>query len=151
MLRRMAVMAPVAAMAVALTGGVANAYWVGEGNPDRTSSGASLCQSGEVCLYENNSYNANNTNHVDQWELSDLSYPDEGRKWWDGTSNSLSSDGMDNELSSIKNRGVYCQAHIYQDIGYAGAHSYFNPGDQDGLLADNPIGDNRASSHRWWC
>lgn len=100
------------------------------------------CETGEVCLYENNDFNRGATNHVYQWEGKDDSYTD--NNWYD------SNDGLNDEASSVKNNGGGSfNVTLYQHSDRGGAHSLFAPGDSDGYLDNNAIGDNRASSHRW--
>ncbi|MFA1541816.1 peptidase inhibitor family I36 protein [Actinomadura monticuli] len=100
------------------------------------------CETGEVCLFENNNYNENNTNHVYQWTGNDDIYSN--NVWYNST------DGLDNEASSVKNNGSGSyNVTLYQHNSGGGAHSTFAPGTSDPSLANNSIGDNRASSHYW--
>jgi hypothetical protein len=124
-------------LAVALTATPASA---GNGDPH-------LCQSGEVCEYENLNFNANNTNHIEQWTGNDYTYLD--NYWYDGTSSSYSNDIMNDELSSIKNHGTSCTVWVWSDTNYAGRNSFWTIGFDDGNVGDNILGDNSASSHHW--
>jgi hypothetical protein len=100
------------------------------------------CESGEVCLFENNEYNENNTNHVFQWLGDDESYVN--NVWYNST------DGLNDEASSVKNNGGGSyNVTLCQHSGNAGACSRFAPGDGDPQLSNNNVGDNRASSHYW--
>jgi hypothetical protein len=100
------------------------------------------CESGEVCLFENNDYNQNNTNHVRQWTGDDSDY---SNNVWHN-----SNDGLDDEASSVKNNGGGSyNVTLYQHRNGGGAWTRFAPGTADPYLANNNIGDNRASSHYW--
>ncbi|MEU5877021.1 peptidase inhibitor family I36 protein [Spirillospora sp. NPDC047279] len=100
------------------------------------------CETGEVCLFENNNYNENNTNHVYQWTGKDELY--NNNVWYN------SSDGLNDEASSVKNNGGGSfNVTLYQHEGGGGAHSTYAPGSGSARLGNNNIGDNRASSHYW--
>jgi hypothetical protein len=100
------------------------------------------CESGEVCLYENNDYNQNAANHVRQWTGNDEYYSNDV---WNN-----STDGLNDEASSVKNNGGGSyNVTLYQHSGGGGASSRFAPGTGDPYLANNNVGDNRASSHYW--
>jgi hypothetical protein len=100
------------------------------------------CSSGNICLFENNDYNQGNTNHWRDFRGDIRNFNDYN---WVG-----SSDNMDNETSSIKNRRG-CTVTLYQHIAWRGEDTDFRNGRNDGFLANDPIGDNRASSLDSWC
>ena len=106
------------------------------------ASAAGSCSAGNICLFENNDYNQGNTNHWRDFTGDIRNFND--YKWVG------SNDNMDNETSSIKNRGG-CTVTLYQDIGWKGDDSDFANGANDGFLANNKVGDNRASSLDSWC
>jgi len=128
----------VASTTVFLFGGGGSTVLAGHGNPN-------LCEVGEICLYENLSYNANNTNHLDQWTADDHTYLD--NEWWDVASNNWSGDIMNDETSSLKNRHATCGVYMYSDTNHGGRGSHFSAGVVDADFRDNYIGDNAASSH----
>ena len=100
------------------------------------------CNSGRFCLYENNDFNRGNTDH---WlDLTADDY-DLRNNYWTG-----SNDSIDNETSSIKNR-TGCRVSVYQHVGGTGATSTWGPGANDGFLANNVVGDNRASAVNIHC
>ncbi|SFB36215.1 Peptidase inhibitor family I36 [Amycolatopsis marina] len=103
---------------------------------------AGSCSSGNICLFENNDFNQGNTNH---WRDFRGNVSNFNNYNWVG-----SSDNMDNETSSIKNR-VGCGVTLYQHVGYGGDSTYFRNGANDGFLANNKVGDNRASAVRKHC
>jgi hypothetical protein len=101
------------------------------------ASAVGSCDSGKFCLFENNDFNQGNTNHwldltSDDWDLRN--------NYWTG-----SNDSIDNELSSVKNRRG-CNVRLWQNVGGTGAHTRIDSGQDDGFLANNDIGDNRASA-----
>lgn len=100
------------------------------------------CASGRVCLYENNDFNRGNTDHWLDFTRDDYDFRN---NYWSG-----SNDSIDNETSSIKNR-IGCTVTLYQHVGGTGASSSFSNGAADGFLANNRIGDNRASALNIWC
>lgn len=106
-----------------------------------------VCESGEVCLFENNDYNQGGTPHVRQWTGDDATYTN--NDWYDSEDGSWTTDGLNDEASSIKNQGTSCNVALYQHSNYSGASSTFARGASDGYLTNNNIGDNRASSHDW--
>jgi hypothetical protein len=106
------------------------------------ASAAGSCTSGHICLFENNDFNQGNTNH---WRDFTKDVYNFNAYSWVGTT-----DNMDNETSSIKNRGG-CTVTLYQDIGYKGDNTDFKNGADDGFLSNNNVGDNRASSLDSWC
>ncbi|CAL9376852.1 hypothetical protein SUDANB121_00982 [Nocardiopsis dassonvillei] len=106
------------------------------------------CASGEFCLYENNDFNRGNTNNVYQWTGNDSDY--NNNRWYNATAGDFTNDVLDNEASSVRNR-MTCRVVLYQHVGYGGANSSFAPGAEDGYLANNSIGDNRASAHARRC
>ncbi|NEY33099.1 hypothetical protein GTU99_13010 [Streptomyces sp. PRKS01-65] len=103
---------------------------------------AGSCAAPNFCLFENNDFNQGNTNH---WR--DITHSDDdfrGNHWRDGNG-WLTDDDMNDETSSVKNRTgrTVC---LYQNPGYTGDPSGFADGADDGYLANNNVGDNRASS-----
>lgn len=107
------------------------------------------CDAYEVCLYENNDFNAgeHSTYGVRQWTLADSDYRND--KWYDRVKPSHNlTDVLDNEASSVRNRGT-CSVVLWQNVGFSGAASIFKAATQDNNLSNNNIGDNRASSHNW--
>ncbi|WP_181774209.1 peptidase inhibitor family I36 protein [Amycolatopsis pittospori] len=106
------------------------------------ANAAGSCSSGNICLFENNDYNQGNTNHWRDFRGNVRNFNDYN---WVG-----SNDNMDNETSSIKNRRG-CTITLYQHIAWEGANSDFSNGANDGFLANNSVGDNRASSIDSWC
>ena len=129
--RRLTIATLIGAAILGLTVGAAPAQAVNDFN----------CDAGEGCWYENNDFNAGASNHVHQWEVDDLNYSND--VWFN------SSDGMNDETSSIWNRDAFDSLRLYQNSNHGGANSQFGPGASDGFLANNSIGDNRASSHFW--
>lgn len=113
----------------------------------------SSCDSGEVCLFESDGFNENAVNHIRHDIATTDPKFDTGEaadRWWDGTSDARSDDNMDNELSSIKNKGTRCSVTVFQNGDYGGARTTIRRGagrdGQDANLGDNNVGDNRASS-----
>lgn len=106
------------------------------------------CASGEFCLYENNDFNRGNTNNVYQWTGNDSDY--NNNRWYNATRGGFTNDVLDNEASSVWNRTT-CRVTLYQHVGYGGADTTFGAGVSDGFLANNSVGDNRASSHARRC
>jgi hypothetical protein len=103
-----------------------------------TASAVGSCSSPNFCLFENNDFNKGNPNNHwldltgDDFDLRD--------NRWVGTS-----DGIDNETSSVKNRRG-CDVMLWQDVGGTGAHTKSINGTDDGFLENNAIGDNRLSA-----
>ena len=106
------------------------------------------CDSGEVCLYENNEYNKGNSNHVRQWAGNASTYS--GQNWYNATTKAWTGDGLNDEASSVKNLGNSCSVRLFQHDNGGGAGSTFARGAADPLLSNNNVGDNRATSH-YWC
>ncbi|WP_017599420.1 peptidase inhibitor family I36 protein [Nocardiopsis lucentensis] len=106
------------------------------------------CGGGEFCLYENTDYNKGNTPNVYQWTGSDRDY--NNNRWYNAADREFTNDVLDNEASSVWNR-TGCDVTLYQHVGYGGANTTFDPGDSDGYLANNSVGDNRASAHKFKC
>ncbi|TDU87937.1 hypothetical protein EV138_1474 [Kribbella voronezhensis] len=123
----------------------AGAAAVGTALPASAGSYSS-CGTERVCLYENNYFNDQNTDHWRDFNSSDA---DLRNNYWKDRNGSDSNDHMDNETSSIKVNG--CSVTVYQDVNYGGAQNWWGPGQVDGKLADNAIGDNRISALRVTC
>lgn len=121
---------------------VTAATMTGMGFAVMPASAVGSCDAGNICLFENRDYNAGDLNHWRDFRGNIRNFNDYN---WVGTS-----DNMDNETSSIKNRRG-CTVTLYQHIGYEGADSDFANGRFDDNLADNNIGENRASSLDSWC
>jgi Peptidase inhibitor family I36 len=102
----------------------------------------SSCARGRVCLYENNDFNRGNTDH---WRDFVSDHYDFRKLVWLDSNGSATNDHMDNETSSIKNRRG-CRVRLWQNVGGTGASTTFNDNVDDGFLANNSIGDNRASA-----
>lgn len=102
------------------------------------SAAMSDCISGRFCIFENNDFNAGASNNIVHWSSGDGDYTNNS---WPNTT-----DSIDNETSSIYNRTLV-SVRLYQHVGYSGDYSEFTSGASDGFLANNTIGDNRASSH----
>ncbi|MDA0636646.1 peptidase inhibitor family I36 protein [Nonomuraea sp. MCN248] len=111
------------------------------------ASPRSACFHGRVCLYAGSDFNRG---QVDLWRdfvRDDVNMADDTWLRWDYTDSSL---GMNNDTTSARNR-VGCPVTLWQNPYFTGAHSTLGPGTGDGLLTNNPIGDNRASSLDIWC
>jgi hypothetical protein len=106
------------------------------------ASAVGSCSTGNICLFENRDYNTGDDNHWRDFRGNIRNFNDYN---WVGTN-----DNMDNETSSIKNRRG-CTVTLYQHIAYEGADSDFPNGRNDENLADNNVGENRASSLDSWC
>lgn len=100
------------------------------------------CAAGRACLYENNDFNRGNTDH---WRDFTASNWDFNRVLWRDSNGSETNDHMDNETSSIRNRRG-CTVRLWQNVGGTGASTSFRDNVADGFLANNSIGDNRASA-----
>jgi S-formylglutathione hydrolase FrmB len=105
------------------------------------------CASGRVCLYENNDFNGGNTDH---WRDFTADAGDFNRIVWLDNRGSSTNDHMDNETSSERNRRG-CSYRLWQNVGSSGASTVFANGVDDGFLANNDIGDNRASAIDLFC
>lgn len=101
-----------------------------------------FCASGRACLYENNDFNNGNTDHWRDVISDDSTFTN--NVWLDNQGSSTN-DGMNDETSSIKNRRG-CSVRLWQHSSFMGASTTFGNGVNDGFLANNAIGDNRASS-----
>lgn len=124
-----------AACALALVGSTALA------GPARAGAHGT-CASGLACLYENNDFNRGNTDHWRDFRSSNFDF---NRVLWRDSNGSETNDHMDNETSSIRNRRG-CTVRLWQNVGGTGAHTDFRNNVDDGFLANNSIGDNRASA-----
>lgn len=100
------------------------------------------CARGNACLYENNDFNNGNTDHWRDFTSSNANF---NKVVWRDSHGSETRDHMDNETSSIRNRRG-CRVRLWQDVGYGGASTDFGNNVDDGILANNSIGDNRASA-----
>jgi Peptidase inhibitor family I36 len=109
----------------------------------------STCSSGRVCLYENTDFNHGNTDH---WADFTSSYSNFANGVWLNDQGSKTDDVMNDETSSIRNRRG-CTATLWSNKNYAGDDAPIEPGEShdDGNLANNKVGDNRASSVRLSC
>lgn len=111
-----------------------------------TASPRSACFQGRVCLYAGFDFNRG---QVDLWRDFVRDDPNfAGDTWlrWDYTDSHI---GMDDGASSIRNR-IGCPVTLWQHPYFTGAHSTFGSGG-DAYLADDAIGNNRASSLDIWC
>jgi opacity protein-like surface antigen len=100
------------------------------------------CASPNFCLFENNDFNQDDTNH---WlDLTRDDYDLRNNYWYDNNGDQTN-DRIDNETSSVKNRSG-CNVRLWQDVGGTGAHTRIDNGHDDGFLANNAIGDNRLSA-----
>jgi hypothetical protein len=111
------------------------------------ASPRSTCYGGRVCLYASFDYNRGQVDHWRDFIQDDSDFSDNNWLNWD-FSNSWQT--MDNETSSVRNR-IGCSATLWQHPGYTGAHSTFTHNSNDGFLANNAIGNNRASALDIWC
>lgn len=111
------------------------------------ASPRSTCYGGRVCLYADFDYNRGQADHWRDFVKDDSNFADNNWLNWD-FSNSWHS--MDNETSSVRNR-VGCSATLWQHPFYTGAHSTFTHNSNDGLLANNAVGNDRTSSLDVWC
>jgi len=109
--------------------------------PASAGAGGS-CASGRVCLYENNDFNNGNVDHWRDFTADDSTLTNNN---WFNNQGSSANDIMNDETSSIKNRRG-CSVRLWQNSSYGGASSTFGNGVNDGILSNNSIGDNRASS-----
>ncbi|MER7504773.1 peptidase inhibitor family I36 protein [Nonomuraea pusilla] len=112
-----------------------------------SASPRATCVAGRVCLYASFDFNRG---EEDRWhdfigDDSDLS----DNIWLDGDFAGTGR-SMDDEASSVRNRAG-CTVTLWQYPGYTGAHSTFADGANDGFLANNSVGNNRASSLDIWC
>ena len=105
------------------------------------------CRSGQACLYENFDFNNGNTDHWRDFSGNNGNF---NNVVWKDSNGSDSSDHMDNETSSIRNRRG-CRVRLWQDVGAGGAYTDFNNNVDDGYLSNNSIGDNRASAISIYC
>ncbi|MEO3792978.1 peptidase inhibitor family I36 protein [Nonomuraea sp. B10E15] len=106
------------------------------------------CANTAFCLYENTNYNTGNTDHWRNFYASDKDF--RNNVWLDRKGRATS-DGMDNEASSVKNY-TNCVVTLYQHPGYSGAATTFIlKGQERPNLSREGIGDNRASSVRFNC
>lgn len=115
-------------------------------SPASVSADTYTCDGGEVCLYENNTWNEGSTNHCKQWWASTGDSNFSNNTWLDCTAHDTTTDGMNDETSSMKNRSSIYAVTLWQHANYTGASSLFASGVSDAYLANNAIGDNRASS-----
>jgi hypothetical protein len=100
------------------------------------------CPANLACLYENNSYNSGNTDHWHDFSGTTNTF---GPLVWFDSATNPTSDGMDNETSSIKNTRSG-SVTLWQNNNYGGASSTFAGGTSISKLSLWNIGDNRASS-----
>lgn len=100
------------------------------------------CAARRACLYENNDFNRGNTDHWRDFTTSNYNF---NHVLWRDSNGSETNDHMDNETSSIRNRRG-CTVRLWQDVGGTGASTDFRNNVDDGFLANNSIGDNRASA-----
>jgi hypothetical protein len=121
------------------------ALTVGTALPAHAGPGG-VCGPDRVCLYENVNYNESSGDH---WRDITGEDSDLRNNHWKDRNGTETSDGMDNETSSVKTRG--CYTTLYQDPGFSGAQTHFNNYIDDSHLSDNPIGDNRTSAIKLWC
>ncbi|MEO3802696.1 peptidase inhibitor family I36 protein [Nonomuraea sp. B1E8] len=105
-------------------------------------AGNGKCEKGEFCLYENEHFNKYNDGGTLDWVGNDYDY---NNNEWPNTD-----DGIDNEASGIWNR-TKCVVYLYQHVDHGGTRMAIAPGEKIGVLKDEPIGDNRASSHKFAC
>ncbi|MGP4027408.1 peptidase inhibitor family I36 protein [Actinomadura sp. 3N407] len=107
------------------------------------------CGKGWVCLYENEDFNQDASDH---WRDFKNGYSDLRDFNWKTADGTVSSDGMDNETSSVRNRRGNCIT-LYQHVGFGGARTKIHSGssNDDGKLSNNDVGDNRASAIRMTC
>lgn len=103
------------------------------------------CEDVEVCLWENNDFNQGNTNHCLQFTADDSSYTN--NTWWQCTSNTSTTDGMNDEASSFRNDFNFTSVDLCRNSNFGTPCSRFGPNTQDGFLSNNDVGDNAASSH----
>lgn len=127
----------VIAIALGVSGGMAGPAMA---DPD-------VCESGEMCLFENTDFNQGNTPNQRQWPGNDDNYTD--NTWWNAAGNYWTNDVLDNEASSVSNNGNECPVTLHQDTNYGGSSTTFFLGTSDGYLGNDNIGDNRASAHSW--
>lgn len=138
--RNVGVVSALVALAVGAAPGMASA------DPDQ-------CEGGEICLWENTNFNgagsySNPLNgNVRQWTGNDTNYND--NTWWDSSSDSWTSDGLDNETSAEFNNGIYCSVRVYQHTNYGGSYSTMFLGTSYSNLYSTPPYDNSQSSHKW--
>jgi hypothetical protein len=131
----MIMLAIVAVLALTILGmiGLFRSPVEADGTPD------GVCDEGEFCLFENNDYNEGNVDHVYEW-YPEAEDDDFGDNAWYNTD-----DVLEDEASSVWNR-TPCHIVLYQDDAWQGDADIFEPGQSDGYLENNAVGDNSASS-----
>jgi hypothetical protein len=111
------------------------------------ASPRSTCYGGRVCLYAGFDYNRGQVDYWRDFMGDDANLIDNNWLNWD-FSNSWRP--MNNDTTSVRNR-VGCAATLWQHPYYTGAHSTFTHNSNDGFLANNAVGNDRASSLDVWC
>ncbi len=104
------------------------------------------CDINEFCLYQDYDFNQGfSEDKCHQWGHPDSSYTNNA--WYECEDLEPTGDGLNDEASSAWNRSGFRVRTLHQHANYSGANSSFGPGVADGYLANNSIGNNRASSH----
>ncbi|GAA2301613.1 hypothetical protein GCM10010149_58570 [Nonomuraea roseoviolacea subsp. roseoviolacea] len=109
------------------------------------------CDRGAVCLYAYYGYNYSGAYPRDLWRdftESDAYLGDD--LWFQGDTAVETSRIVNNDASSVKNRSG-CEAVLWQNPLFTGAHSTFAAGRADPFLANGTVGNNTASSLSIWC
>ena len=131
------------AVVVGLLMTTASAVAIGVTVPASASPGGG-CPSSKFCIYENNNYNAGNTDHWRDFTADNANF---NNVVWLDHQQFETDDHMDNEASSIKNR-TGKDIRLYQNTGFTGTWSAWHAGVNDPMLGQfaDAIGDNRASA-----
>jgi hypothetical protein len=102
------------------------------------------CPYDTFCVYENKAYGGN----VKKWPEGSTDSDYRNNRW-----STMTSDGMDNEVSSYVNR-TDCTVVLFQDVGLQGQRSTIGAGEMQDDMRNDPngdVGDNEASGHDSGC
>ena len=114
---------------------------------DAGAAASSTCGTNDYCLYKHFDYNdAYSDNKCINYDAPHSDYDVTPDTWFNCSTGATTTDGMDNDLSSLKNRSGTYKLKVFEHDNYLGAQSHFGPGVWDGDLTANAIGDNRMSS-----
>jgi len=106
--------------------------------PQAAEAANGSCQTTELCLYQHNNWTGG-------------MYDEAGWHTNYGMINFFGCAGacnVDNQVSSINNRGAQCSAKIWRNVNYGGISSTFSKGTSANLVFYN-VGEDAASSHSW--
>lgn len=106
------------------------------------------CEDNEFCDYKHITFNIGDPdNRCRTFDANDADYSN--NVWWNCTTGTaITSDGLNDDTTSIQNQWNSSNAAWYRNANYGCPCTTLGPNIGDVNLSDNNVGNDQASSHR---